>query len=123
MELARSHGIGCVGLRNTNQWMRGGTYGWHAAEKGMLFMGWTNTVPNMPPWGGSRPTLGNNPLIVAIPRREGHVLLDMAMSQYSYGKLVWHNRIGTDLPAFGGYNMDNELTRELKYHRSYGPGS
>lgn len=111
MELARSHGIGCVGLRNTNHWMRGGSYGWRAAEKGFLFMGWTNTIPNMPPWGGSHAALGNNPLILAIPRKKGHVVLDMAMSQYSYGKLEWHRRKGTDLAEFGGFNLENELTR------------
>ena len=112
MELARTHGIGCVGLRNTNHWMRGGSYGWRAAEKGFLFMGWTNTIPNMPPWGGSRAALGNNPLILAIPHSGGHLVLDMAMSQYSYGKLEWHKRMGTELPEFGGYNLDDELTRD-----------
>src|SRR4051794_28743245 len=29
---AREHGIGCVALGNTNHWMRGGTYGWQAAD-------------------------------------------------------------------------------------------
>lgn len=112
VELARSHGIGCVGLRNTNHWMRGGSYGWRAAEQGFLFMGWTNTIPNMPPWGGTRAALGNNPLILAIPRIEGHVVLDMAMSQYSYGKLEWQKRSGTELGEFGGYNLFNELTKD-----------
>ena len=112
MELARTHGIGCVGLRNTNHWMRGGSYGWRAAEKGFLFMGWTNTIPNMPPWGGTRTALGNNPLILAIPRSEGHVVLDMAMSQYSYGKLEWQKRRGKELDEFGGYNLDNEPTKD-----------
>lgn len=111
MELARTYGIGCVGLRNTNHWMRGGSYGWRVAAGGMLFVGWTNTIPNMPPWGGSHAALGNNPLILAIPRKEGHVVLDMAMSQYSYGKLEWYSRSHRDLPEFGGYNPENELTR------------
>ncbi len=112
MELAQQYGIGCVGLRNTNHWMRGGTYGWRAAEKGFLFMGWTNTIPNMPPWGGKSPALGNNPFILAIPHKNGHVVLDMAMSQYSYGKLEWHQKCGTDLPEFGGYNRHNQLTKK-----------
>jgi 3-dehydro-L-gulonate 2-dehydrogenase len=111
MELASTYGIGCVGLQNTNHWMRGGSYGWRAAEKGKLFLGWTNTMPNMPPWGGSSPALGNNPFVLAIPREEGHLVLDMAMSQYSYGKLEWHMRSGTDLPEYGGYNLNKELTK------------
>ncbi len=112
VELAKASGIGCVGLRNTNHWLRGGTYGWKVAREGFLFIGWTNTTPNMPPWGGSTASLGNNPLVMAIPRREGHVVLDMAMSQYSYGKLEWHQRCGTNLPEFGGYNRENELTKD-----------
>jgi len=111
MELASTCGIGCVGLRNTNHWMRGGSYGWRAAEKGKLFLGWTNTMPNMPPWGGSSAALGNNPFVLAIPRKEGPLVLDMAMSQYSYGKLEWHMKSGTDLPEYGGLNLNKERTK------------
>lgn len=111
-ELASEYGIGCVGLRNTNHWMRGGSYGWRAAGKGYLFIGWTNTMPNMPPWGGSVAALGNNPFVMAIPREEGHLVLDMAMSQYAYGKLEWHLKTGTELPEYGGYNMEKQLTRD-----------
>ena len=49
--IARAHGIGCVALSNTNHWMRGGTYGWQAAEAGVIGICWTNTLPNLPPWG------------------------------------------------------------------------
>jgi 3-dehydro-L-gulonate 2-dehydrogenase len=31
IQLAKEHGSGFVTLRNTNHWMRGGTYGWQAA--------------------------------------------------------------------------------------------
>lgn len=112
MDLAGSYGIGCVGLHNTNHWMRGGSYGWRAAEKGFLFLGWTNTIPNMPPWGGTAAVLGNNPFIMAIPHSKGHLVLDMAMSQYSYGKLEWYSRMGKDLPEYGGYNLDCKLTKD-----------
>ena len=112
MELASSFGIGCVGLRNTNHWMRGGSYGWRAADRNFLFLGWTNTIPNMPPWGARKPALGNNPFVMAIPRRQGHLVLDMAMSQYSYGKLEWYRRTGQELPEYGGFNHDNILTKD-----------
>ena len=35
MKLAKQHGIGCVALRNTNHWMRGGHL-WMAGSKGWL---------------------------------------------------------------------------------------
>ena len=112
IELASMYGIACVGLRNTNHWMRGGSYGWRVARQGYLFMGWTNTLPNMPPWGGSNAALGNNPFVMAIPHKDGPIVLDMAMSQYAYGKLEWHLKNGTDLPEYGGYNRDSQLTKK-----------
>jgi 3-dehydro-L-gulonate 2-dehydrogenase len=111
INLAREYGIGCIGLRNTNHWMRGGSYGWKAADQGFLFMGWTNTQPNMPPWDGDKAALGNNPFVMAIPRKKGHIVVDMAMSQFSYGKLEWHEKLGTELSHHGGYDSHNELTK------------
>lgn len=34
-ELATENGIGIVALSNTNHWMRGGSYGWQAANNGV----------------------------------------------------------------------------------------
>jgi len=113
--LARVHGIGCVALANTNHWMRGGAYGWQAAEAGVIGLCWTNTLPNLPPWGATVPRVGNNPLVIAIPRpgRDGaHVVLDMAMSQFSYGALASYRRRGEPLPVPGGYDAAGELTTD-----------
>lgn len=84
--LAKTHGISCVTIRNTNHWMRGGTYGWQVADAGCIGICFTNAIAGMPAWGGVNPALGNNPLVIAGPRPGGHVVLDMAMSQFSYGK-------------------------------------
>ena len=112
VELSRLHGVGCVALKNTNHWMRGGTYGWQAAEAGALAFCWTNTLPNLPPWGSARPLLGNNPLVIAVPRPAGHVVLDMAMSQFSYGALAAYRSRGEQLPIDGGFDQDGRLTRD-----------
>jgi len=113
VELSRQHGVGCVALRNTNHWMRGGSYGWQAAEAGALGFCWTNTLPNLPPWGEARPLLGNNPLVIAVPRPAGgHVVLDMAMSQFSYGSLAAYRARGEQLPVEGGFDKEGRLTRD-----------
>jgi len=110
--LSREHGIGCVALANTNHWMRGGSYGWQAAEAGAIGICWTNTLPNLPPWGASDPRVGNNPLIIAVPRAKGHVVLDMAMSQFSYGALASYRMRGELLPVEGGFDAEGRLTRD-----------
>ena len=109
-ELANVHGIGCVGLSNTNHWMRGGAYALQAAEAGYIGICWTNTTRLMPPWGSAQKKIGNNPMAIGIPREGGHILLDMAMSQYSNGKLEVLQLQGKELPLPGGYDTHGELT-------------
>jgi 3-dehydro-L-gulonate 2-dehydrogenase len=110
--LSRQHGMGCVALANTNHWMRGGRYGWQAADAGVIGMCWTNTLPNLPPCGASDPRVGNNPFILAVPRANGHVVLDMAMSQFSYGALASYRSRGELLPVDGGFDSEGKLTRD-----------
>jgi 3-dehydro-L-gulonate 2-dehydrogenase len=112
MEVAASNGIGLVTLANTNHWMRGGTYGWLAAKQGYVFIGWTNTCANMPAWGGTDPRLGNNPFVLAVPYREDAVVMDFAMTQFSYGKMEAYQNEGKQLPYYGGYNRKGELTTD-----------
>jgi 3-dehydro-L-gulonate 2-dehydrogenase len=112
IELARSHGMGCVALADTSHWMRGGSYGWQAADAGLIGICWTNTMPNLPPWGAIEPRLGNNPLVIAVPRAAGHVVLDTAMSQFSFGGLEAYRLRGEPLPVEGGYDADGKLTRD-----------
>lgn len=109
-ELAAENSIGLVSLANTNHWMRGGTYGWQAARKGFVFICWTNTCPNMPAWGAKDPRLGNNPFVMAVPFHKEAIVLDFAMSQFSYGKMETFRNEGEKLPYMGGFNADNELT-------------
>jgi 3-dehydro-L-gulonate 2-dehydrogenase len=110
--IATESGVGIVALRNTTHWMRGGTYGWRAAERGFVAVAWTNTESCMPAWGGRNTRLGNNPLVMAVPRTNGHLVLDMAMSQYSYGKLQVTRLKGAQLPYAGGFDNEGRLTTE-----------
>jgi 3-dehydro-L-gulonate 2-dehydrogenase len=111
--VAHQYGLGCVALANTNHWMRGGSYGWLAADAGCFAVCWTNTLANLPPWGASTPALGNNPLVLAVPHSNGaHVVLDMAMSQFSYGTLSAYSDRGQQLPVPGGYDLAGSLTTD-----------
>lgn len=112
IELANKNGIGCVALKNTNHWMRAGSYGWQAAEAGVIGICFTNTIANLPPWGGIEPRLGNNPLVIAVPSKEGHIVLDMAVSQYSVGKLNQYRSNKQELPLPGGYDKEGSLSRD-----------
>ena len=111
IELAGEHGIGLVGLGNTNHWMRGGTYGLRAAKAGYIAVSWTNTESCMPPWGGAEGRVGNNPFVMAAPGPGGEpVMMDMAMSLYAYGKLQVTRLADKKLPYPGGYDKNGNLT-------------
>lgn len=116
ISLAAEFGLGCVALADTSHWMRAGTYGWQAAEAGFAAMCWSNTLPNLPPWGASSPALGNNPLVIAVPHTVAGnaepVVLDIAMSQFSYGSLAKYAAKNEALPVPGGYDERGALTTD-----------
>lgn len=112
INLAKEHGMGAVALRNTNHWQRGGAFGWQAADAGTIGICWTNTMPNLPAWGAKEVRVGNNPLIIGIPKPEGHVVLDMAMSQFAWGTIESYRLKGKELPIPGGYDSEGNLTTD-----------
>jgi len=111
MKLAENNMLGMVTINNTSHWMRGGNYGWQAAESGYIGMCWTNTESCMPPWGAKEQKIGNNPIILAVPNKRNPIVLDMAMSQFSYGKLQVTRLKDEELPIDGGFNEHGQLTR------------
>jgi 3-dehydro-L-gulonate 2-dehydrogenase len=112
VELAKQNAIGCVAMANTNHWMRGGYYGWQAAKSGCVFIGWSNTIANMPAFGAADTRLGNNPFVMAVPYGNEAIVLDMAMSQFSYGTMQLAAMKGEELPVYGGYNNEGQLTKD-----------
>ncbi|MDF2721008.1 MAG: 3-dehydro-L-gulonate 2-dehydrogenase [Paenibacillus sp.] len=110
--LAREHGMGCVALRNTNHWMRAGSYGLLAAEAGCIGICWTNTIANIPPWGGKERKVGNNPIVLAVPGNGYPIVLDAALSQFSFGQLQSYTLRNEQLPVDGGYDKAGNPTRD-----------
>ncbi len=114
-ELAKAHGIGIVALGNNSHWLRGAMYGFLAADNGCVGICFTNSQPNMPAWGAKDRRIGNNPLVIAVPRSNGrHVVADCAMSQFSYGKMESLRIKGEKLPFAGGYDTKGNLTDDPK---------
>ncbi|MHC1787603.1 MAG: 3-dehydro-L-gulonate 2-dehydrogenase [Christensenellales bacterium] len=112
IDLAGEHGLGLVALRNTNHWLRAATYARQACDAGMAALCFSNTLPNMPTWGALDARLGNNPLTMGFPRSAGHLIVDMAMSQFSYGALEAAGMAGRSMPVDAGYDSRGELTRD-----------
>ena len=110
IDLAREHGIACVALRNNSHWLRAGRYGLMMADAGMAGICFTNTCMNLTAYGAKQPSVGNNPITLALPRKKGSLVMDMAVSQYAYGKLEIMAQKGEMLDSPIGYNERGELT-------------
>ena len=112
LALGAAHGIGCVALAETNHWMRGGSYGWQAADAGAIGICWTNTLANVPPWGAVDPRIGNNPLIVAVPRPRPRRPRHGDVPVFGRRADVRMRRAAEALPVDGGYDADGRLTQD-----------
>ncbi|MBQ2834612.1 MAG: 3-dehydro-L-gulonate 2-dehydrogenase [Clostridia bacterium] len=114
IELAGTHGIACVALRNNSHWLRAGRYGLMMADAGMMGLCMTNTCMNLVAYGAKEPSTGNNPITIAIPRRAGSLVMDMAVSQYAFGKLEIMAQQGKMLDAACGYDAAGQPTADPK---------
>ena len=111
-EMAREHGIGCVALANNSHWLRAGRYALEMAEAGMMGICMTNTCMNLVAYGAGVPSTGNNPIAMAVPHTGGPLLLDMAVSQYAFGKLEIMAQQGRMLDTACGYDRDGNETND-----------
>jgi len=107
VEKAKASGIGFVLVRNSTHWGRAAYYPVLAAREGCVGVCFVNTESNMPYWGTRAPRIGNNPLSIGVPRASGEpVVLDMAMSQAAFFKIVLYNREGKKVPL--GWGVDEQ---------------
>jgi 3-dehydro-L-gulonate 2-dehydrogenase len=112
VELSKEYGVGCIALRHTNNWLRGGSFGIQAAASGCAAICWSTTMPNMPVWGGTDRRIGNNPLVFCVPYGDSFVLFDGSMAQFSYGTMeaAWLDKKKLSVP--GGYDEQGNLTTD-----------
>jgi hypothetical protein len=85
---AKAHGIGAVGLRNSNHFGTCMYYTRMAALEGCVMIMTTNGGPAMAPWGGRKKIIGTNPWSVAAPAgRHPPLIMDMANTSVARGKI------------------------------------
>jgi LDH2 family malate/lactate/ureidoglycolate dehydrogenase len=89
VDKASSVGSAWVGVRNSNHNGTAGYWTMKIAREGMVGICSMNTSPVMAAHGSRRPTLGTNPLSIAVPSSSGRpVVLDMATSNQARGKII-----------------------------------
>ncbi|MCF6468713.1 Ldh family oxidoreductase [Nonomuraea sp. MG754425] len=105
---AAGTGVAIVGTVNSNHAGAAGLYTEMAAEAGLVGLYLAVASANgMPPFGGTDPVLGPNPLSIAVPAAPGRpFLLDIATTAASHGAIKVARQRGEPLPV--GWVADRE---------------
>jgi L-2-hydroxycarboxylate dehydrogenase (NAD+) len=103
---ARRTGIAIAAIRNSNHIGMLALYGERVARGGQILIASTTSEALVHPWGGQRALIGTNPLCIAIPGTPEPLVLDMATSLVSMGKIHDHADRGEAIPA--GWALDAE---------------
>jgi L-2-hydroxycarboxylate dehydrogenase (NAD+) len=113
VEIARESGVAWVGARRSNHAGAGALYPAIPVAHGMVgIYAAVSSANHMAPWGGAEPLMGTNPIAVGIPAgAEPPIMLDMATSVASFGKIRTHALEGKPLPE--GWMVDRADGRPL----------
>jgi L-2-hydroxycarboxylate dehydrogenase (NAD+) len=107
IERARTTNLAAAAVRGSNHCGAMAFYAMMALSGDMIGIATTHSLPTMAPWGGVEKILGINPLSVAIPAgEEPPVVLDIAFSASSHGKIRVYHQKGLAIPrgwAFDGH--------------------
>jgi L-2-hydroxycarboxylate dehydrogenase (NAD+) len=103
-ERSRRSGIAIAAIRNSNHVGMLAWYGESVAREGLILVASTTSEALVHPWGGQRALIGTNPLCIAVPATPEPLILDMATSLVSMGKIHDYANRGEALPA--GWALD-----------------
>lgn len=104
---AKLHGIGAVGVHNSNHFGAGAYFVQLAAERNMIGLAMSNSVAKVAPYGGVRAVFGTNPFSFAAPGHDADsMLLDMTTATVSGSSVMRFVEAGLSLPD--GTAIDHE---------------
>ena len=110
MTLCNNTGIGMVGINNSNHFGMGGIYAEKFAENNMIGIIISSSDPVVHAFGGIDPVMGTNSVAIGIPYKGTPILLDMATSESSRGKILEAKRRGEKIPKNWAISQDGKAT-------------
>lgn len=110
---AKAHGIGAVGLRNSNHFGTAMYFTLMAARENCVAFLSTNASPAMAPWGGRKKTVGTNPWSWAAPAgSHAPMVLDIANTGVARGKIYLAKQKGLPIPEGWAINAAGAPTTD-----------
>ena len=113
VERAKRFGTATVAVRRALHFGVAGRYAVAAARAGCVGIAMCNTRAVMPAPGGAEPLVGTNPLAIAVPTERGPaIVLDMATTEGSVGKLRIADKAGKAIPPTWAVDADGAPTTD-----------
>ena len=110
---AKAHGIGAVGVRNSNHFGTCMYYTRMGTQEGCVMLLTSNGGPAMAPWGGRKKIIGTNPWSVAAPAgRHPPFVMDMANTGVARGKIYLARNKRQPIPLGWAINAAGEPTTD-----------
>jgi LDH2 family malate/lactate/ureidoglycolate dehydrogenase len=104
MDRARETGSATAVISGNNHLGMLAYYADHVARRGQLLIATTSTEALVHPWGGRQALVGTNPIAIGVPAEPDPLVLDMATSRVSAGKIRDYAGRGQPIPA--GWALD-----------------
>ena len=112
LEKAASVGVATVNVFNSNHYGIAGYYPLQAAGMEMIAWSLSNSGSLVAPFNGAQRMLGTNPFAIAFPcADEPPVVVDLATSVTSLGKIELALQDGSPLPPFWAVNSDGSVAQ------------
>jgi LDH2 family malate/lactate/ureidoglycolate dehydrogenase len=109
---AKAHGVGAVGVRNSNHFGTAMYFTRRAAAEGCVAILTTNASPAMAPWGGRKKLIGTNPWSIAAPYGDSAVAVDIANTAVARGKIYLARQRGEVIPDSWALTPDGARTTD-----------
>lgn len=111
-ERVPSTGIALAAIRNGNHLGMLSWYVRQAADRGFVAIAMSSSEALVHPHGGTRALLGTNPIALAVPTAGRPLVVDLATSTVSMGKIHHHAAIGQAIPEGWARDADGKPTTD-----------
>ncbi|MCC6535120.1 MAG: Ldh family oxidoreductase [Burkholderiales bacterium] len=112
---SKAHGVGVVGVRNSNHFGTCMYYTLAGAREGCVMLLASNGGPAMAPWGGRKKIIGTNPWSIAAPAEpRPPLVVDMANTGVARGKIYLARNKRLPIPLGWAINAAGEPTTDAQ---------
>jgi LDH2 family malate/lactate/ureidoglycolate dehydrogenase len=122
VELAKTTGMGAVGVKNSSHFGAAAYFALRAAEKGFIGLSFTNGDPLVKAYASKDAFFGTNPICFAAPlASEGPFCLDMATSLVSWNKINNYRRVNRPIPSHWAFDKEGKPVTDPHLANSLSP--